>query len=314
MKITVVIPSHNRREHLMETIKSLLRQKFPKKDYEIIVVSDSVDGTEEMVNDIKKTSPVSIRFFRKVSDGPSQKRNVGIKHAKGKFVAFIDDDCIAQPEWIKGIFDAFSNNCGGVEGRTVTDKAIGPFSHYIHNRTGGHYMTCNMAYRKDLLDKIGGFDEKFTTPVTINREDSDLAFSVLERGYEIAFSKIAVVKHPAVRASFTNRLKKKKEFFVDPLLFKKHPILYRKKIKFPFELFTPLYIILTILTFLQIYFIFGLILLAFFELNFRSWKVGVFDFVKFIILQTIGSFVIVIYYIYGCINFRVNPLKPLIHV
>ena len=223
-----------------------------------------------------------------------------------------DDDCVADLQWLKNIVKTFSKGCGGVEGRTFTDNTRGPFSHYILNEKGGQYMTCNMAYRRDILVKIGGFDENFTSSVTIGREDSDLAFSVLEKGYEIAFAKNAVVKHPVIRTSFTNRLKKKKDFFLDPLLFKKHPNLYKNKIKFPFELFTPIYILFFILSFIQVYFSLGLLITSLAEIKYRSWSVNFLEFVKFVCLQTVGSFVIVIYYFYGCLKFRVNPIRQII--
>ncbi len=312
MKVSVVIPSHNRREKVKQAVKSLVNQDFPKKDYEIIVVSDSWDGTEQAIAKIKKNSKVRISFFRKESDGPSQKRNVGWKNAKGNIVAFIDDDCVAGREWLKNIHDAFQGKVGAVEGKTLTDDGIGPFTHYILNERGGQYMTCNMAYKRELLKKMGGFDENFTTPVTINREDSDLAFSIMEKGYRIAFARNAIVRHPVVKTGLVNRLKKKKEFFVDPLLYKKHPELYKSRIKFPFEMFTPFYILFTALSLLFWQSILLIFLIGLYELMHRKWSVSFTEFFKFLVLQVVGSFIVVIFYLYGCVHFRVNPLRPLL--
>ena len=103
----------------------------------------------------------------------------------------------------------------------------------------------------------------------------------------------------------------KKEFFVDPLLFKKHPILYKQRIKFPFEMFTPFYIIFSLLSLLSPYFLILILLTGIIELSHRNWYVSFIEFFKFLVLQIIGSFVVVIFYGYGCKFFKLNPLRPL---
>jgi GT2 family glycosyltransferase len=97
----------------------------------------------------------------------------------------------------------------------------------MRNETGGLWMTCNMMYRKEVLDEAGGFDERFRLAFL---EDSDIAFSVQEHGHRIAWDPAVVVRHLVLdegRAKFPKEARKR---FYNPLLFSKHPDLYVRHI------------------------------------------------------------------------------------
>ena len=303
-KISVVIPTYNRAKLLKECLTSLCKQEY--KNFEVIVVDDgSKDQTKEIVDSFKKN--LDIKYIFQENKGPACARNLGIKMASGDIVAFIDDDCIASRQWLKAINEAFDGQIGGVEGKTIPKHALTPFSHCVINLYGGRYPTCNIAYKKAILNKIY-FDESFPACYHF-REDSDLAFTIIENGYTIKFASEALVYHLFVEESWSKVLKNKIRFFIDPLLFKKHPRLYKKYIKFPFELFTPLYILFSLLGFLNPIFFIGLPLTAIVELFYRKWSVNIFEFFSFLVLQTIGSFVLIISVLYGCLKFRVSPFR-----
>lgn len=96
IKVSVVIPTFNRRRVLERTLPSLLAQDFPPENYEVIVVVDgSTDGTAQMLRDCKPMC--SFRVLDSEHRGPGAARNVGIRAAVGELVLFLDDDFICTP-------------------------------------------------------------------------------------------------------------------------------------------------------------------------------------------------------------------------
>lgn len=226
-KISVVIPTHNRKKLLKRTIESLISQTLSKSESEIIIVDDgSTDRTEEYVKNTIKKSRVKIKYIRNaISKGPAAVRNIGIKNASGKILAFTDDDCVPDKDWLENALAYFNNKkVVGVEGLTYSKKKHGNApvrlrrEHYLAG-----YMTCNMFYRKDVLIRVGLFDETFGRPL---REDTDIAWRVIEEG-EIPFAKDVRVYHPPV---FKNKVAA--SFMYDVLLAKKHPKKYKEFVKY----------------------------------------------------------------------------------
>ncbi|RLG70129.1 MAG: hypothetical protein DRO07_00945, partial [Candidatus Iainarchaeum archaeon] len=105
--------------------------------------------------------------------------------------------CIANRNWLENILNVFrkSSDVVGVEGKVVTDNPKPLFSSAPENLTGGNFTGCNSAYRKDVLKKIGGYDERFFAI----RDDSDIAFRAMSEG-RIVFAPNAIVKHPPFKS------------------------------------------------------------------------------------------------------------------
>jgi glycosyltransferase involved in cell wall biosynthesis len=310
MKISVVVPTYNRSRLLSLCIESLLKQTYAS--YEIIVVNDgSSDNTGEVVSGFVKRSHRVRLFSNRTNRGEAASRNVGIRNAKGEIIAFVDDDCVADNDLLKNIVKTFSKtkSLAGVEGKTVPARLpLRPFEHSLANTNGGMYTTSNMAYRAGIIKKIG-CDERLRLA---NRVDTDLAFTTLERGEKLTFEPKACVKHAVLRTSFAAKLRRKTLFMNDALLLKKHKMLYKRYVKFPFERFTPLYILFSLLSVASTYFALLLIAVALYELVYRKYKFSLFDFVRFLILQTVGSWVVLAAVFYGSYKFRVNPLGFLV--
>ena len=302
--ISVVIATYNRSDMLLKCINSVLLQKYPRNKFEILVVNDcSTDDTMVLIKRVKRNH-INVRVLsHKENKGEAGSRNTGIKAARGEIIAFIDDDCVARLGWLSAIRAAFRRGVDGVEGMTTAPGSKGPFDSYVENTKGGRYMTCNMSYRASLIKKVR-CDERLRHA---NRVDSDMAFSVMERGGQIVFQKKAVVEHSVTRNSFMSKLRKKKFFANDALLFKKHPVLYKKDIVFPFEKFTPLYIPFVILSVFNPVFAAALVATAVCEILHRKWHPSALDFIKFVVLQSVGSFVIVGAVFYGCLKYRCSP-------
>jgi len=208
---SVVIPAYNGGERITETLNSLIQQRgIPIDQYEIIVVDDgSKDNTLEVVeNFIHVHGHIKICYIRSgVNRGPAYARNIGIKMARGTYVAFTDDDCLVPENWLAIFYSAFQENpeIAGVGGwystegnqnHSIFDSFIS-FCNFPHVRLTGKYTlrfanafgnTANMCCRKDVLLQIGGFNHFFRYP---GFED----FELRDRMYKYRFSLLA---HPLV--------------------------------------------------------------------------------------------------------------------
>src|SRR5205814_4859141 len=129
------------------------------------------------------------------SRGPAAARNVGLTAARGRYVAFTDADTLPRPNWLEvGLERLRKEGVFAVEGAVEMTPSDQPMrhSHAVINETGGRYMTANMFYDREVLLGVGGFEEAFREQFL---EDSDLAFRVMDAGYEIPFEAGAVVGH-----------------------------------------------------------------------------------------------------------------------
>jgi GT2 family glycosyltransferase len=221
--ITIIIPTHKRNELITDLLKKLEKQDYPKSKYEILVVSDI--ETEEIHQPVAS----NVKIYRVNFTGADKKRNFGAKMASGSIIAFTDDDCKPENNWLKSINEAFKKNLNAVAVEGITNgKAERLFDHVINNTFGGNYTTSNMSFRKDEFDKIGGFDENYK----YFREDSDIAFRLIRSGKKIIFDKSVKVLHPPIKRNRTSILK---ELFLvknDIRLYKKYTNMYKKHFGF----------------------------------------------------------------------------------
>lgn len=218
---SVVIPTYNRKDHLMRALDALTRQTLP--DFEVVIVDQS-DPPVEIPQEYQRS--LSIRYVYSQQRGPALARNKGIQAAIGLVVAFTDDDCIPESRWLLNAARYFDEQAiAGLEGRIRSEKLGKPGYRTVSNANfeGIGFMTANMFYRRDLLLKVGGFDEQFHD----FREDTDLAWRVMEHG-DIPHAKDVVVFHPPHRVNIEreSQAERAKMFRVDPLLLKRHPDKY----------------------------------------------------------------------------------------
>ncbi len=251
--VSIIVPTYKRRDLLKRLLNSLLQMSYPKNKYEVAVIGDSTydDNTAEMVENLTTIAPFKLRYLECHHPSPSAKRNLGIKGARGAIIGFTDDDCVVDPDWISRAVPHFSDtSVAGVQGRTSIPPPgyLSPSYYYATGITEPGYQTCNVFYRKRVLEEVGGFDERFTS---ISREDSDIAFTFLEKGYNITTASEVIVEHPVREGESWDLIKSAKRGLSDPLLFKKHPRLYRDNIGSVFSnLYRLFYLLLTgIITF-----------------------------------------------------------------
>ncbi len=259
-ELTIVINTYNRSDLLPKTLAALSRQTLAKTRFEIVIIDDeSTDSTPQIC---KKYShhQTNARYIRHTHGGLARGRNRGIALAQGELVAFTDDDCIPNQDWAERLLDVYHlQKPAGIEGKIVTDSPAGLFTSAPENGSGGKYTGCNTAYSKKVLNEIGGFDEAFTW----FREDSDIAFRVLEKG-PILFAPDAIVYHPQRAIAWKSLVTQLKHIRSDIRLFKKMPQKYMEHFGYPAHR-----------NWAQTLLAYSFILAFFFFLGTTGWGVGV---------------------------------------
>ncbi|MBO0681962.1 MAG: glycosyltransferase [Candidatus Dormibacteraeota bacterium] len=195
-RVSAIVCAYNAAATLCECLESLARCQYP--NLEVIVCDDgSTDGTAEIAD----------RFpFRRLPlprGGLSAARNAGIQAAGGEIVAFLDADAACHPEWPYHLvlsMDGGAAGTGGpnlpVPGAGLVERAVAqapgnPVHVLISDDQAEHVPGCNMAFRKDTLESVGGFDVRHRAA----GDDIDVCFKVLDRDLRIAFAPQAQVRH-----------------------------------------------------------------------------------------------------------------------
>lgn len=189
--VTVVVITHNSAQHLRQCLEALRRQTYA--DLEIVVVDDgSDDATGDVVTRIDDRRIIYVRNASQ--EGRPRARNRGTEMAKGAFIFFTDDDCLPIRTWVEEGMRVFrERTCTGVEGRTRPVEPLTLATRSVLNEQGSEWQTCNVAYRREVIRKVGGFDERYAFAY----EDRDLALRVLREG-PIEFCPDMLVFHAAI--------------------------------------------------------------------------------------------------------------------
>jgi glycosyltransferase involved in cell wall biosynthesis len=208
IEFSVIIPVHNRREDLLLCLLAIAAQDFPRHDFEVIIGDDGSKEDLTPVIEEARQAGVDIKYFRQEQKGPAAARNLCIRHARGRIVAMTDSDSLPHRSWLRKLAEGFNDNPDAlaIEGKVYADNEgeFDPLGEGPTNKTGGAYLTCNCAYRRDVLLQVGGFDEAFPYPAY---EDTELAARVRRIG-AIAWQPEAIVIHPQRKLTLRAVLKK----------------------------------------------------------------------------------------------------------
>ncbi|MCD6371224.1 MAG: glycosyltransferase family 2 protein, partial [Candidatus Aenigmarchaeota archaeon] len=199
--VSIIIPAWNEEKNIKNAIISCLALDYPKK--EIIVVNDgSTDKTKEICEEFSKKG--LIKLINKENGGKASALNAGIEVAKGEYVCCLDADSFFEPKALKQMVGYFEDPKVGAV--TSSMKVYKPknwlqmvqwleYIFAIYLRKLMSYLNCLYVvpgpggiYRKDVLERIGGFDENSIT------EDMEIAFRIQKEGYTIKNSVNAVVQ------------------------------------------------------------------------------------------------------------------------
>ncbi len=212
MFLSVIICTYNRDQHIRRALESLVRQDCDSSSYEIIVVdNNSTDRTAEIIKRFKEEHPTyNIVLTEEKRQGLSYARNKGLAMASGKYVSYIDDDGIAREDYvsqIKQYTEQFPDDVafgGKVLPRYEKGKAPAWMSSYIERiisivNLGDNVkilkkiypVGCNMFFKKDVLEKIGGFN----TALKLRADDKYIFLKIRETGYRVLYLPKVIVWH-----------------------------------------------------------------------------------------------------------------------
>ena len=225
--ISVVVCTRNGSATLAECLKALQNQTY--QNYEVIVVDD---GSTDSVPEIAKASS-AVRYERQDHAGLSVARNLGLRLARGEIVAYTDDDCMADEDWLSHLAMAFDDPQWVAAGgpnippppRNLTEAIVaaapgGPSHVLLNDEEAEHLPGCNLAIRKSALEAIGGFRPQFMAA----GDDVDVCWRLREAGGKLKFVPGAMVWHHR-RFSVRAFLRQQRGYgWAEALLMKAHPL------------------------------------------------------------------------------------------
>jgi glycogen(starch) synthase len=210
-RVSVVINTCDRGAYLADTLEGLKQQTYD--NFEVIVVNGpSMDNTEEVV------LRYNVRYYR-APYNISVSRNVGVRHAAGDIIAFIDDDAVPEPRWLEDLVVPYEDPAVGAAGGLVYnhDGSAYQFCYgvidkwgyatmnsekpYDHNEPRADFYNINIgtnaSFRRQPLIEIGGFDEE----IEYYHDESDVCVRMINRGFKVAQLGNAYVHHKMAPSS-----------------------------------------------------------------------------------------------------------------
>lgn len=231
---SVIIPSRDRPKLLQQCLTSLEKQSLNANNFEVIVVDD---GSKEPLNKLLHSYKPAFSFvvLCQKNAGPASARNLGARAAKGKILAFLDDDCVASPPWLESAKKVFKKEAIDVlEGTTLvaSPESVNALSSQRENLSGNRFLCCNVFYTKTSFNSLNGFDEAFGSALC---EDTDMGWRTIAKGFRTKFCTDVVIFHSVLNSnafSFLFKRLKAKWSYWNVLLAAKHPVLYKKHYAF----------------------------------------------------------------------------------
>lgn len=208
--ISIVIPTFNRWQSLVRTLESIEQQDVIDDNFEVIVVDDgSADGTGKYVEDFRRTTKITLKYYYQHRAGPGKARNLGVEKAEGDIILFCGDDTIFDRDMLSQ--HDISHKIPGTDavlGLVLWNKEIapndfmnflapcGPLFHFntiknINDARFSHFYTANISLkRKWLIEEK--FDESLKYAVF---DDIDLGLRLEKKNFKITYNKHAIVYH-----------------------------------------------------------------------------------------------------------------------
>ncbi|MDZ4712047.1 MAG: glycosyltransferase family A protein [bacterium] len=214
MKASVIITTFNRGKIIPMCMDSLIKQNFPKEDFEIIIINNnSTDNTEEVIeNYISNYPDVNIKYYFIPRPGQVYARQIGILAAENEILCFTDDDAILSADWLNEIIKLFkmSDEVVGVAGKINIkwDETPPEWIHEYENYLGklnygdeikfevGMYMNAgNLSIKKDKLIDVGGFNPEMIGEWLVGDGETGLWLKLKKNNCLIGWTPFAVMEH-----------------------------------------------------------------------------------------------------------------------
>jgi GT2 family glycosyltransferase len=203
--VSVVIPTRDRPERLARCLEALANQTLPRHEFEVIVADD---GSSEPVAPVAKSfgDRINVRVVRQGSRGPAAARNAGARQARGKLLAFTDDDCVPTFTWLEALVDRMRRHPGHLIGGLIVnilpDDPYATATQLIQSCVYDYYTshdvdhrffaTANLAVPANRFWLLDGFSERFPRAAG---EDYDFCARWQEAGFPTEYAPEAEVGH-----------------------------------------------------------------------------------------------------------------------
>lgn len=212
--ISILMPTYNRAQWLAEALRKAISQETKGKfDFEVVVIdNNSPDHTRETIEQIAAESPVPVKYVHSIPPGDAPTRNAGLPHCRGDWIAFMDDDELAEPTWLLHLFETATSNQAQLVGGAVlldlpqeeVEKLSLDVRRSLRERSpatcDGHERpfedreypgTDNLFIAREVLEKLG----EFNADVISGSSDYDFSVRARRAGFSCWFSPHAVVRH-----------------------------------------------------------------------------------------------------------------------
>lgn len=223
-------------------LHALSRQTAPPGSFEVVVVENGsgLISPEE--------SPMPIVYDRLPQANMAAARNRGLQLARGKYVLLTDADCVPAAEWVEQCIAALAGGAAGIGGAIERHCPLTPVQKYGSNIVGGqnqlnflpvlplpYVVGANSAFRRELLLKIGGFDESLKSG-----NDVDICYQIGLRGFRLMLVPTAIVYHDNRRGVAAHFLRFYRYALYHVALFRKYRAESGRRViinPYPWELF-----------------------------------------------------------------------------
>ena len=235
-EFSVVIPTYQQPALLLKCLDALGRQRLLRDQFEIIVVDEGNSAeTETAVLLFAKQiardgEPLEVRYLAQPErKGLATARNRGWRAARGRIIAFTDDDCLPEPEWLSAALVCFQRGAQVMSGqmRVLLPNQPTPLNRTATLLRKADFISANCFCRKSTLERVNGFEEAFDISW---REDSDLQFKFIRAGIPIGKCPESIVIYHIRPYPWYGLLQDERKNSYDALLYKRHPNLFRERI------------------------------------------------------------------------------------
>jgi len=217
VQISGIICTYNIPDTFYLALESLTNQNFSKNDYEIIIVDHTIsDKIPSSIREIIDQNDCEIRYIPESKKGLSAARNTGIEHSNAEIIAFIDDDAIADPDWLSSILEIYEKepDAWAVGGKVKPLWDVDPPDWFDDTMLRSlsivdwgneirpliwpeRLIGTNFSFRREVFEKIGFFDTQLGRKgsLLLGNEDTEIQERIHELGKYVYFTPHAIVHH-----------------------------------------------------------------------------------------------------------------------
>ncbi len=219
---SVVVPTFDREDSLAHTVTSILNMRTSELPglFELIIVDNNPSTSiRNLVGSFARDTTFPIRYIPEPRRGVSRARNTGVKMATGDYIAFVDDDCTVQPDWLLNLMNAFIKmGCDVVQGRILLEFEDLNLPEWVDDSDMANFalfdpgnditrprtmMTGNTCIKKSVFEKYGYFDVRLGPGAAGSAEDLEFFKRIENEGLHIAYVPDVVVYHRIAKERLT---------------------------------------------------------------------------------------------------------------